>query len=368
VELQSSGHPSIFPERPATAGDDSITPWPEGGVESVSACPVCGGTERELLHHGLRDRVFRCAPGQWNLHRCIACGTGYLDPRPNRTTIGLAYSHYFTHETAAGVGQPSRSFWRRHRVAQRNAYLNRHHGYQLTPAGAYPLWLGAERRQRFDKHVAFLRYPGKGARLLDVGCGNGRFMMQMRALGWEVCGVETDPESAAQAAEAGLDVRVGPVEAAAFGDAEFDAVTLNHVIEHVHDPVGALRVCHRISKPGGTIAISTPNLNSIGHSLFGANWLALDPPRHLVLFTPASLRKALQIAGFRSPPQPGPVLVAAEVFRRSVHIQRGSDPMTGEPGLPLTARLRTLWLVSKANRATRANPELSEELVFLAQP
>ncbi len=150
--------------------------WPASGLETVSRCPICGKQDRKLAHSRLRDRVFRSAPGEWNLYRCGECGTGYLDPRPNRATIGLAYSKYWTHESACGVEKPPRSAWRRHRTAQRNSYLNAHYGYQLSPAAARPpKWLSTDRRQRFDKFVGFVSYPGKGARLLDVGCGNGRF-------------------------------------------------------------------------------------------------------------------------------------------------------------------------------------------------
>ena len=72
-----------------------------------------------------------CAPGSWDLYRCEVCGSGYLDPRPNAATIGLAYSSYSTHGAPGGVDQPERSAWRRFRNAQRNAYLNREYGYQL---------------------------------------------------------------------------------------------------------------------------------------------------------------------------------------------------------------------------------------------
>jgi len=112
--------------------------WPASGLETVSRCPICGKQDRKLDHSRLRDRVFRSAPGEWNLYRCGECGTGYLDPRPNRATIGLAYSKYWTHESACGVEKPPRSAWRRHRTAQRNSYLNAHYGYQLSPAAARP--------------------------------------------------------------------------------------------------------------------------------------------------------------------------------------------------------------------------------------
>ncbi len=328
---------------------------------------MCGDTRRELVHHGLRDRVFFCAPGEWDLYRCHRCGTGYLDPRPTVETVGLAYSKYFTHGSAADVALPPKSAWRRHRVAQRNAYLNAAYGYQLTPASKRVSRLSAERRQRYDKRVGYLQYPGKGARLLDVGCGNGRFLLQMRAVGWEVSGVEPDPNSAAQAVAAGLDVRSGLLRPGLVPERHFDAVTLNHVIEHLHQPVDTLRRCFEVMKPGGTLSVSTPNFASEGHRLFRGDWMPLDPPRHLLLFTPAALRRAMETAGFKPEQAIRLSLTAKGGFRRSMLIQRGSDPMREKPRLPLFARLKAASLARRAHKDTHANPELAEEIVLLAR-
>ena len=73
--------------------------WPDNELELLKYCPVCGSRERELLHTGLRDRVFGVAPGDWTLHRCLECQSAYLDPRPTLATIGQAYTNYYTHQT-----------------------------------------------------------------------------------------------------------------------------------------------------------------------------------------------------------------------------------------------------------------------------
>jgi 2-polyprenyl-3-methyl-5-hydroxy-6-metoxy-1,4-benzoquinol methylase len=320
-----------------------------------------------LLHCGLRDRLAGCAPGEWNLYRCATCGTGYLDPRPNLATIALAYSCYFNYGSGSNVGRP-RSAWRQHRQAQRNAYLNTQYGYQIAPATARsPRWLSQTRRQRFDDYVAYLHYPGKGARLLDVGCSTGGFLRQMHEAGWEVCGVEPDPKAAAEAAAGGLDVRVGMLETVSLPESHFDAVTLHHVIEHLHDPVGTLRLCRRVLKPGGTISIATPNLEAGGHRRFGSDWFPLEPPRHLVLFTPASLTRALELADFEPESGIRLRLVAPEMFRRSIYLQCGGGLIRDRRALPLSAKLKAAWLAWQADRATRAKPELAEELVLLAR-
>ena len=339
--------------------------WPAEGLENVPLCPVCGSGLRQPVHAGLRDRVFGCAPGEWTLHRCEGCGSAYLDPRPTLSTISHAYSSYYTHATTGGVDYARASWWRRFRIAQRNSYLNSHYGYNLKPVAWIPIFMSSARQRRFDTFTGYLHFPGPGARVLDVGCGNGGFLWQIRSLGWEVCGVEPDPKSAAQAREAGLDVREGSLQEQAFPEAYFDAITMNHVIEHLHDPVDTLRHCWKILKPGGHITVITPNYGSSGHELYGPDWFALDPPRHLVLFTEDSLRRTLESFGFTVMRPPRPSLKAREHFKRSVIIRRGGDPTERYPKLPLATRLLIEWQAAQTNRATRIDPSCGEELILL---
>ena len=103
-----------------------MSDWPRDGLERVGHCPVCGAGESHVLHEGLTDRVFFCAPGTWTLHACESCTSAYLDPRPTPQTIGLAYQAYFTHADAPGyasLGPVSRF---RRRLA--NGYRNRKFG------------------------------------------------------------------------------------------------------------------------------------------------------------------------------------------------------------------------------------------------
>jgi SAM-dependent methyltransferase len=203
--------------------------------------------------------------------------------------------------------------------------------------------------------------------VLDIGCGNGGFLWQMRSLGWDVCGVEPDPKSAVHARAAGLDVRDGLLQQQSLPDAHFDAIVMNHVIEHLHDPVGTLRRCWKLLKPGGRIALTPPNLGSRGYQIFGADWLALDPPRHLILFTEDSLRRALEACGFAVSRPPRPSLKARELFEISFRLQRGDKLSERHPKLPWFTRLKMEWLAAQANRATRKNLAVTEELVLLGK-
>ena len=341
--------------------------WPAGGLEKVSQCPVCGSGQRKLIHASLRDRVFCCAPGEWSLHACSGCGSAYLDPRPTLATICQAYRNYCTHAPVGGVDYARASGWRRFRMAQRNAYLNANYGYQLKPAAWNPLFLGSARRRRFDTFTGFFHFPGPGARVLDIGCGNGSYLWQMRSLGWEVCGVEPDPQSAAHGRAAGLDVRDGFLQQQSLPEAHFDGITMTHVIEHLHDPMDNLRRCWKLLKPGGQITVATPNLDSCGHQIFGADWLALDPPRHLVLFTEASLRRALESCGFVVSRPPHPSLTARDLFRSSFRLQLAGNSGKRGKHLPWPLCIKKEWLAARASRAARRNPGVAEETVLLGK-
>jgi SAM-dependent methyltransferase len=337
--------------------------WPQGGLESVARCPICAHDHREVLYQGLVDRVWFCAGGGWTLHRCLACSSVFLDPRPDRTTIRQAYAQYYTHDRA----QPPRLLRAAAaREALRNGYLNARYGYEFFPAsrlGPVIARLFPKRRFYADRAVRNLEGPrGKRRRLLDVGCGQGTFLLEMREAGWDVHGLEPDAGAAAVAAAAGLRVVTAPIEEASLEPGSFDAVTMNHVIEHLHDPMEALRRCHQALRPGGTLWIATPNLDARGHAMFCADWIGLDPPRHLVLFTRDSLTRAVEQAGFSR--RAFAVDYTAEyVFPRSAAVAARENPRDEEA----LARRRNRLTVLAADLLARVAPARAEEIVLIAE-
>ena len=137
-----------------------------------------------------------------------------------------------------------------------------------------------------------------GGKLLDVGCGSGERLEKMRRLGWTVSGIDFDAEAVRVARDRGLDVSCGTIPGTWFPTEAFDAVTMNHVIEHVPHPIELLEECNRILKPGGKVVLTTPNSSCWGHKLFEEHWRGLEPPRHLHVFCPSSIEQTLRRAGF----------------------------------------------------------------------
>lgn len=275
--------------------------WPEGGRESLDRCPVCGSMRMEIIYSALSDIVFQVAPGKWTLVKCLECRSAFINPRPTLDTIGLAYARYFTHDIGSveysRMGRIIR-YWRR---SLSNGYKNWRFGSRLQPASSVGMVIARVNRdigRRIDASMRHLPVKEGGGSVLDFGCGNGDFLRGAKAAGWKVVGVDFDPKAVTAARASGLDVREGGVELLGSFKGRFDVVTLSHVVEHVHDPIELLRSCFDCLRPGGCIWVETPNIDALGHGIYGAGWRGLEPPRHLVLFSRKGLVAALRRVGF----------------------------------------------------------------------
>lgn len=204
-------------------------------------------------------------------------------------------------------------------------------------------------------------------RLLDVGCGNGSFLDQMRQLGWDVTGVEPDGAAVTVAREKlGLQVFEGSLEEAGLPAGHYDAITMNHVIEHLPDPIVTLKECHRVLKPGGELVVATPNIKGMGSQFFGEHWRGLEVPRHLHLFCPQSLRMAAERAGLEvrallTSARSAPWMYAASSFiRRDGRLPGGSPERTGA-----LVRWQGLGFLAQEH-GLRGAGEAGEEVVMVA--
>ena len=251
-------------------------------------CKLCGSAGNPL-YKDLKDRLYS-APGTWQLARCgnPDCGLIWLDPEPSEDDIGLLYQSYYTH----GASNLQARFLRYASHPLRYAF----HFGSAAVLGATAI---IRERKRFQKLFVDDLLPGD---LLEVGCGAGHRLPLFSALGWRVTGQDVDAHAAAEAKRTnGAQVHIGPVEDLAARGQRFDAIVMNHVIEHVLHPVEFLRTCLAMLRPGGTLICVTPNASSWGHHAYGVSWMALDPPRHVTLFTPSTLLTAAKMAGRGSP-------------------------------------------------------------------
>lgn len=269
-------------------------------VTEQPRCPICQNSAGQVLYDDLSDGLYQ-APGKWSLLRCAnaSCGALWLNPRPIEQDMALLYGNYFTHQNVTPAWQspsPLYRLWVRLGAGYR-ALINR------TQAGQ----LRARAAQNFLDDLA----PG---RLLDVGCGEAGWLVGMRQRGWQVEGQDVDANAAQRAMrDHQIQVHVGALDELGFAAGAYDAITLSHVIEHVVEPAALLRTCARLLRPGGRLVARTPNAVGFGHAHFGRHWVALDPPRHLCVFTPAALETIALAAGLPS--------ARTKIWTNSVHAQ-----------------------------------------------
>ncbi len=196
--------------------------------------------------------------------------------------------------------------------------------------------------------------PGRG-RILDVGCAAGFFLKVAQDRGWEVRGIELSEEMRAYASrliDQPIARRVAALDAT---PASFDAITLWEYIEHIPDPGTEVRRLVALLKPGGVLALSTPNTRYWEAVHQPERWREFKPPAHIGFFTPATLRWMLIACGLevvalprvqpRAPAHPYAAQRLLELVRRTVG--NGADRRT-----PFWWMFSLIWrLVERSTQA-----------------
>jgi 2-polyprenyl-3-methyl-5-hydroxy-6-metoxy-1,4-benzoquinol methylase len=260
------------------------------GFEQIP-CPACGHRSFTVSRAG-RDWILNSGVTM-QVARCDGCGMHYTNPRPRVEHLGKYYEHGYApyqscHESDELDGVKG--------LVLRNAFG----APPLRPTGARRVIARAVSLIKRPASFGFgVPYHGRG-RLLDFGCGAGRFLRRMHALGWDVTGVDFS-EAAVNAVRASrLNAFRGTLPHPELSPDTFDIVTMRHSLEHVPDPLLVLRAARDLLAPNGRVIVQVPNYASWEVDYFGDASPRLDVPRHLTHFTPATLAKLLERAGFHN--------------------------------------------------------------------
>lgn len=234
------------------------------------ACPVCADSSSRVAVPELVDWEYAVKPERrFRFLACTSCGSEWLDPRPTPEELLRFYP------------------------ASYHAYNEDNHGWL---AG---LLVRLRARARARQYAAIL--PAQGGRLFDVGAGDCRHFRELGSrTGCTFSGIELNPEMAARGRALGYDIECGMLEDMDLGRhlGAYDAVSMNHVLEHVVDPEEVVGRARLLLKPGGWLIGQLPTVSSWERSLFGAVWAGYHFPRHLQVFSRRGLARLLERSGF----------------------------------------------------------------------
>ncbi|UOQ66291.1 class I SAM-dependent methyltransferase [Hymenobacter volaticus] len=229
--------------------------------ERLEKCPVCG---KSAFRNKLVVEDKSVSKESFAIQQCEACTFQFTNPRPDAAHIGRYYESddYVSHNSgAAGVinqaYKVARFFTMRRKVAMLNKLA-----------------------------------PRKG-RLFDYGCGTGHFLAAAKSNGWQIAGWEPNARAREEASErAGQPI--GTESLTSFERGSFDAITLWHVLEHVHELNETLQQLISLLKPDGVLLIAVPNVDSLDAQHYRQDWAAYDVPRHLYHFSEKTMTQLLK--------------------------------------------------------------------------
>lgn len=234
-------------------------------MENIQNCPVCGSPHATLK---FKAKDYTVSNELFHIVTCDSCRLIYTNPRPAANEAGPYY--------------------------HANAYIS----HSDTNEGMVNKLYHAVRHFTLKSKTNWIEPDKKGNKeLLDIGCGNGHFLAAAKEKGWNINGLELDPETATRAAKlTGLSIASSLKEISA--EKQFQVITLWHVLEHVYELEEYFKFFQQHLAKDGKLLLALPNPASFDANYFGEFWAAYDVPRHIYHFTPATISALAAKYGF----------------------------------------------------------------------
>lgn len=233
-----------------------------------TSCPICNAG---CIREDLTVIDYTVSKKKFNIWICDNCDLKYTDEIPDQKEIGKYYqsSNYISHSDT------------------KDGFVNKMYHKVRTHT------LKTKR-----KLVEKMTNKSKG-QILDIGCGTGAFLNNMQQAGWSITGLEPD-DNAVKIANSLYNLSPKtPEELFILPANSFDAITMWHVLEHVHQLHEYIEQLKNLIKSDGVIFIAVPNYQSFDAEVYGAHWAAYDVPRHLYHFSPKSMEKLVSLHGLK---------------------------------------------------------------------
>lgn len=233
----------------------------------MTICPVCGSKEWTK-----RYRI-----DAWAIEECNVCGFAKIDPMPVRENRAECYSE--------------------EKVVERN--VKQKNSLQKLSRFLKRLFSKATKR---DKSAIFYnklrRHLSPKSKIFDIGCGDGSFICKAKD-NFVCTGIEISGYLASLAEKRpGIKVITGNFLEIEFKSEEYDGVTLISLLEHLDDPLLAMKKCFEFLRHGGVLLLKTVNYNCLNRRIKKDLWTGFRPPDHVVYFNPVNLKLLLKKAGF----------------------------------------------------------------------
>ena len=229
------------------------------------ACNCCGS----------EDFTIAFEPGsaqRYQIVRCKRCDLMYVNPRPEDPEHVVISRHIETEDTGPD------DLEKLQRIGKEQLQVR---DYDVT------------------RKLLNSLYPRRG-KLLEIGSGFGFLLAAFKADGWDVQGVDPNRQACKFASQFNhIDARPGTLEEMAYDNETFDVVVMNHVIEHLPDPLAALKEINRVVRHSGHVVIETARYDTLAFRLLGKRERSLSCEGHVYFFTTDSLRRTYEAAGFQ---------------------------------------------------------------------